>query len=221
MAINTVIFDFDGTVINTNQVIINSWQYTYKAVRGREKPVEHIISSFGEPLHDTMKREFPDHDTDKVTSIYREYQAHHYKDMIELFPGMGELIRGLSGHGYNVGIVTSRMRGTTLNGLNNFGLTEYIGNIVTCEDTDKHKPDPEPALIALRNFGVTADEAIMIGDSMYDIKCAHNAGMRAVLVGWAVAVSEEEKAGPDKPDCIIEKAEDLWAYLTSITDGKA
>ena len=82
--------------------------------------------------------------------------------MTQFYISMGELIRGLSGHGYNVGIVTSRMRGTTLNGLNNFGLTEYIGNIVTCEDTDKHKPDPEPALIALRNFGVTADEAIMV-----------------------------------------------------------
>lgn len=211
MAINTIIFDFDGTLVNTNQVVINSWQHTYRAVEGKEHPEEEIVKTFGEPLQVSMEKAFPNHNVEEMIDIYRGYQINHFTDMIELFPGMEQLIHQLKEKGYGVAIVTSRTRESTMSGLEKFKLTPLIDCIVSCDDTDKHKPHPEPALMALRQMGVTADQALMIGDSMFDIKCAHGAGMKAVLVGWALAVSEAEKSGADRPEYIIEKAEDLFA----------
>ena len=105
------------------------------------------------------------------------------------------------------------MAPSTMAGLRKFGLEDDFDAIVTADDTTKHKPDPEPVLITLEKLGAKPEEALMIGDSMFDIKCAHNAGVKAVLVGWAEAVSEEDLNGPDRPEYFIEKAEDLFEIV--------
>lgn len=209
MAVNTVIFDFDGTVADTNQVIINSWQHAYRTIRGREEEISEIVKSFGEPLDVTMKKVFPSEKAHEAMEIYRSYQVKHFKEMIELFPGMKELFQKLKVLGYRVAIVTSRKRNTTVEGLIAFGLMDYIDYIVTCDDTDKHKPDPEPVNLVLEHFNIEPSEAIMVGDSMFDIKCAHNAGVKAVLVGWHVAVSEADLKGSQGPEHVIEEAMEL------------
>ena len=198
---------------DTNGVVINSWQHTYKTILGNEAPEEEIIKTFGEPLALSMEKAFPETPVNEAIAIYRGYQVRHFEEMIEPFEGMDQLIKDLKKKGYQVGIVTSRMRNTTMQGLEKFGLVSYIDDIVTCDYTSKHKPDPEPVLISLAHFGIKAEEAIMVGDSMFDIKCAHNAGVRAVLVDWAIAVSQEELEGPDGPDYIIKTAGELLEII--------
>ena len=213
MSINTVIFDFDGTLADTNGMVISSWQYTYDML-GVERPSEEVIfGTFGEPLPISMEKAFPDVPVDKSVGLYRENMNRIFEEKIEAFPGTVELIKALKARGCKVGVATSRMKETTMIGLRKFGVVEYLDAIVTMEDTTKHKPDPEPVLISLKKLDAKAEEALMIGDSMFDIKCAHNAGVKAVLVSWALAVSEEEKNGPDAPEFYIEKAEDLLPLL--------
>ena len=212
MKINTILFDFDGTVANTNGLIIDSWQYVYQALTGRRASEEVIKSTFGEPLAISMEKAFPDTPPQQSIDLYREHQKDIYEDMIEPFPGMTELIRELKERNYKIGIVTSRLRNTTMIGLRKFGLLRYIDDIVTCEDTDRHKPDPAPVLIALERLSADPQEALMVGDSRFDIGCAHNAKVKAVLVGWAEAMNGEE-AEEEKPEYIIEKAEDLLRII--------
>lgn len=207
--IDTVLFDFDGTVMNTNEVIINSWQHTFKTLENREEDVEKIIETFGEPLQITMEKLFPNVPIEQSVEIYRSYHRDNFGELISLFPGMKELLAELKQRNYKTAMVTSRLRNTTQQGLEKYEIADYFDTVVTADDTDKHKPDPEPIHIALEKLDSAPERSIMLGDTMFDILCAKNAGVKSVLVSWAMAVTEEEKTGPNKPDYIIEKAEDL------------
>ena len=160
-----------------------------------------------------MARALPQVTVEEGVEIYRSFMREHYTGMIYPFPGMTDLIRKLKEQGYKTGLVTSRVGDTAVQGLEQFELLPHMDCLVTCDDTDKHKPDPEPVQIALRKLSSDPAEAIMLGDTMFDILCARNAGVRSVLVGWQMAVSEEEIQGPDGPDFLIEKPEDLFSLL--------
>ena len=207
--INTVLFDFDGTIMDTNNVILQSWQHTFHTVEGKERPVEEILSTFGEPLYVTMEKMLPQIPVEEGAAIYRGYHYDHFTELISIFPGILELMEELKRRGIKIGLVTSRLRHTTEIGLNKYDMVKYFDAIITCDDTEKFKPDPEPALLALERLNSKPDETLMVGDSLYDILCARGAGIKSALVGWAVAVTEEEKTGKDAPDYIIERAEDL------------
>jgi len=205
--INTVLFDFDGTIMDTCEVIISSWQHTFMTIEGKERPVSEILKTLGEPLDFTMRNLYPDFDTEEAVSIYRSYHVENFGERINLFPGMKELLATLKEKGYKIGLVTSRMTGTTMEGLEKYHIKEYFDVVITADDTKKHKPDPEPVYKALEKLGASPEESIMVGDTDYDILCAKNAGVKSVLVGWALAMPEEA------PDHIIEKAEDLFEIL--------
>jgi len=210
--ITTVLFDFDGTLIDTNEVIIQSFQYTFMQVLGKEMPVEEIIKTFGEPLALTMSKML-DIPPEQAMEIYRSYHYKKFDELIRIFPGMLELVIELKQRGYKLAIVTSRLRNTTIQGLKKYNLESYFDYIVTADDTDKHKPDPAPIHIALEKLHAKPEEALMIGDSMFDILCAHNAGVKSVLVGWAIAVTEEDKTGPSRPTYIVEQADEILSLL--------
>lgn len=211
--IKAVLFDYDGTLMDTNNIILESWQHTFRAIKGQEHPEKELYATFGEPLSYTMERFFPGEDVDRCVEIYRNYQLDHYQKLIEMFPGMVELVKDLKDRGYLTGVVTSRLPSTTFQGLDKYGLTPYFDAVVTCADTDKHKPDPEPALLCLEKLGVQPSEAVMIGDTTYDILCGKRAGVKSGLVGWSVAYTEELLQGETKPDFIMNTAEELYREL--------
>ncbi len=213
MKFNTVIFDFDGTVADTNKLIIDSWQHTYRVLTGREQDEDILKATFGEPLAISLENAFPDVPVDESINIYREHQLEIYEELIEPFNGMPELIKLLKEKGYKVGLLTSRLRPSTMIGLEKFGIVSYFDSIITLENCTKHKPDPEPMLVALKSLEAKPEEAIMIGDSLFDIRCAHNAGVEAALVSWAVALSDPPTEGEDKPEYILNKAEDLLEVI--------
>ncbi len=213
--INTILFDFDGTVMNTNDIILNSWQHTFKTITGKEGDIQLIQSSFGDTLEKSIRDFFPDYSLEEAMDIYRSYQIDKFADSISPFPGMIELVKELKSLGYKVAVVTSRLRTTTMEGLKKYGLDKMFDAIVTMDDCTKHKPDPEPALIAMSKLSSKPEETMMIGDSKFDIGCANNAGVTSVLVGWAVAIFDKDKEGIFKPDYTIEKAEDVLEILNA------
>ena len=214
--VTTVLFDFDGTLVNTNDLIIASWQHTYKHYWGHEVSLEHIIASFGEVLPVTLAREFPDVDVDEACKVYRDYQLHVAEEMIKTFEGIPELLKELNARGYRVAIVTSRTRESALRYLDMLEIMDYFEDLVTCDDTDKHKPDPEPILVCLRKLGISADEAVMVGDSPFDMKCANNAGVKSVLVDWRITDSEKAVVTDAVVDYEIATPMDLMDVLEEL-----
>lgn len=211
--INTVLFDFDGTIMNTNEVIIQSWQHTFRTITGSEVPVEKILATLGEPLELTMSKFFPDIPVQTGLDIYRSWHHEKFTELIRLFPGIHGLLEDLKERSYKMGLVTSRLKLTTMQGVNKFGLDKYFDYILTADDTDKHKPDSAPILIVLDKIGAKPEESIMVGDTMFDILCARNAGVKSVLVDWTIAVTENQKTGSDAPDYIIKKPAELLDIL--------
>ena len=132
---------------------------------------------------------------------------------MKYIPGALEFIKELKAHDIKLAIVTSRLKSSTETGLYKFDIANQFDAFVSCEDTDKHKPDPTPCLIALDKLGVKAEEAVMIGDSKYDIQCAHNAGIKAVLVNWTICLPEEQRVGLNVADWVVDKAEEILDIL--------
>lgn len=216
--INTVLFDFDGTLINTNKVILASWQHTYEHYLGHQVDEEHILKSFGEPLRKTMEREFPGVDPDESMDVYRKFQAQCSDSLVEGFPGIAPLLKELRRRHFKLAIVTSRTRESTDRYLDKFGLRGMFNEVVSCDDTDAHKPDPEPILLMLEKLGLYRDQVIMVGDSAFDIKCANNAEVESVMVGWSAITEAPEEIGDYEADFYIEKPEELLDLLEDLNN---
>ena len=215
--IDTILFDFDGTVMDTTDVVIGSWQHTFRTLEGKERPLEEIFETLGEPLAYTMPKVLPDVDPEEAIEVYRSYHRDNFGSRISVFEGMTELLAELKRRGFKTGLVTSRLGHTTWEGLRKYQLDAYFDVVVSCDDTDKHKPDPTPVFMTLERLGSRPQNSLMLGDTMFDILCAKNAGVRSVLVGWAVAVSQEQIRGEDGPDYVIDKAEDLLTLIEQLS----
>ena len=211
--INTILWDFDGTLVDTNEVILESWQITYEHYYGKRMPVEHITKCFGEPLLVTMAREFPMVDPAESAEVYRSYQRDFAYTKVREIPGVFETVEELTRRGYKQCIVTSRTTESTLRYLELFGKLDAFDGMVTCDDTDSHKPDPEPILLALEKMNCSKDEALMVGDGVFDIKCANNAGVKAVLVGWRITGSGSELIKDAVHDHEAETPEELLRLI--------
>ena len=214
--IDTIIFDFDGTVMDTNNVIIQSWQHTYKTLTGHEGNIDYILSTFGEPLEDSMKNAFPDVPLDVSVQTYRSWHRDNFDSMIELFPGVREMLEKCKVLGYKTGIATSRVEKTLYQGLNKFDILKYFDEIVTVEEVSEHKPAPDCMLKVLAKLDSRSENSIMLGDSRLDILCAHNAGAKAILVGWSASLAGKTKEDfpiGEAPDYIIQTADELFSIL--------
>lgn len=207
--INTILFDFDGTMMNTRDGIISSWKYLFKKVTGKDVSEEFPKNTFGEPLKDSLKKFFPDIPVEESLEIYRGYQRNHHKTMMVPFDGIVETIKELKKRGYKIGLVTSRGENSATEGLKAAGIIDCFGALVTANSCDKHKPEPEPIWLALEKLEAQKEETVMIGDTMYDLKGAKNAGVKSVLVGWSEDIKNADKLGEYKPDFIISKAADI------------
>ena len=208
-----VLFDFDGTLMNTTPIIVRSWNHTTRTLLGRELPMEELAQTFGEPILETCKKLFPDEDPEAAAKIYRDYQNSEKDLMIYMMDGMADLVRGLKARGILTGVVTSRYWKTSPKHLYDFPVQDDFDVFIGGEDSHAHKPDPEPVLMALEKLGAEPAEALLIGDTGFDILCGHNAGVDVVLVNWTLSVPEEKRVGAMKPEYTIDKAEDLYSIL--------
>lgn len=209
-----VIFDFDGTIINTNDVIIASWEATFEHFLGNKESVPVIVSTFGETLEYTISQRFPEHDLSTVLKYYKDFQSEHCAEMVVLFDGIVELLEKLNNRGYKLAIATSRLSGSFREYMDGFELWGYFDACIVKEDVAHHKPHPESCLVALEKLGARPEEAVMLGDTKFDIGCANNAGVDSVLVGWNPLVDAEKIIESGYyPTYIVNSTDELFDIL--------
>ncbi|MDR1271808.1 MAG: HAD-IA family hydrolase [Clostridiales Family XIII bacterium] len=210
--IDTVLFDFDGTLVDTNELILNSWMYAIEKLTDRKADPDEVMRTYGEVLSDSMNKLLPEVSAEVAIETYRAYQKDKYLSSIKLYDGAEPVLKRLKEKGFKTAVVTSRLKVSTMLGLEHFGLTEYFDAIVTANDIENHKPSPEPLQTALAEIGGIPEKAVMVGDTKHDICAAKNAGVISVLVDYSVALPVEKRDGAN-PDIIIESLCDILALL--------
>lgn len=188
-----ILFDLDGTLIDTNRLIIDTFKYTYKQQLGIDVSEKEILLHFGEPLLTTLERYSKDK-AKEMFEVYIKYNESVHDELVKLCSGVIECLEQLKQMGYKMAVVTSKRKVAAIRGLKLFDIEKYFEFMVAVEDTTKHKPEPEPILEALKKFNAHPKEAIMIGDSIFDIESARNAKVDSVLVKWSLADGIQEKA---------------------------
>lgn len=182
--IDTVIFDFDGTLANTNQMIINSFKHIYSVFHNEECDENYVMNTFGEPLALTLTRDFGQYNFEDVIACYREYQNDRFLDEVTLYETVNDTLEYLKSKNIKIGIATSRLKNSTLSALKNFNIEKYFDVVIAADDVEKHKPDKEPLIKAINELKSSPDKTLYVGDSRFDMECAINANATPVLAGW-------------------------------------
>ncbi|GLI09353.1 pyrophosphatase PpaX [Paenibacillus tyrfis] len=205
--IQTVLFDLDGTIVDTNELIIQSFLHTFEGITAEPVTREHIVPNMGRPLIEQMIFFSGREQVDDLVQKYRAFNIAHHDELVREFPYVRETVAKLHAAGVKLGVVTSKIRQTTEMGLKLMGLYDYFGTIVTVDDVEKAKPDPEGIHKAVRELGGDLSSALMVGDSHYDIEAAHNAGIPSVAVAWSLKGTEYLKQY--NPTHIIQDMRDI------------
>lgn len=177
------LFDLDGTILDTTELILESFTYAFQEGLGEPVTREELLVHFGRPLVEQfriMRPALPQVQIDRLTDLYREHNHAEHDRFTTVVPGAEEGLRALARAGYPLGIVTSKRHGMTMHGLERFGLESLFRVVVHMDSTAKHKPHPEPVQHAMQLMGGTPERAAYVGDSPYDMASGRAAGVRTV-----------------------------------------
>lgn len=183
MNIKTVLFDLDGTLIDSNALITASFKHAL-AQYELEFTDEEILQFNGPPLQQTFHKINPGLE-DEMVEVYREYNFKKHEAYIKLFPHVIETIEQLLASDINIGIVTSKLRDAVKLGMGLTGIDRYFETIVTSSDVENTKPHPEPVLKAMHALGGELDSTIIVGDNYHDIVSGQRAGIKTAGVAWS------------------------------------
>lgn len=207
MEFRGLLFDLDGTLLDTNELIIQSFQHTFSSHYKRTVSHEELFPYFGKPLRAAMEALGDGSDAEELIKTYREFNHQHHDTLTTVFDGVEATLEALWQQDVNMAVVTSKTKETALRGLRLFNLDKYFPIVIGCNECENHKPHPEPVIKALANLGLPAQACLMIGDSPFDLISATAAGVRTAAVKWTrvswPAVLEA------KPDYIVYRFDDL------------
>ncbi len=233
--ISTLLFDFDGTLADTTGTILKAMRMTLDALGLPQTDEKQIKSSIGLPLHECIKRagNIPDELGEKAAEYYHLFFRQLLFGSLQaegdaagkavsakpegapvLYEGVKETLEALHGQGYVLGITTSRKRVTLLPMLENFGIRDLFGSIVTADDIEHPKPAPDTVLRALGELDRKPEETLVVGDATYDIEMGRRAGCSTC----GVSFGNQGRALLEtvRPDRIIDSMRELPAVIVQL-----
>ncbi len=215
--LRAALFDFDGTLVDTTELIYQSLRHAAYEVLGREIPREILMANVGQPLPRQMKLI----DAERAEALLESYRLHneeHHDALIGEFPGVEDSLARLRAGSVKIAVVTSKRRFSVNMALKSFpGLGEVVDRFVTMEDTAEHKPHPAPLLKGLEFLGdIPPEEAAYVGDSPFDVAAAKAGCIRSVAVSWG-AFSEDTLRSAE-PDYLVPDLDTAVDLLLGMVD---
>lgn len=208
MPFSTLLFDLDGTLIDSIDLILRSYRHTMRVHRGEEPPDDIWMEGLGTPLSVQFRRWTDDEvEIRAMVETYRTYNLAHHDELVRAYDGVVEQVLRLDAGGKTLGLVTSKMRGGALKGLRLVGIEAAFDVVVGSDEVTHPKPHPEPVLLALERLGRAPSDAVFIGDSRHDIECGRAAGVKTAAVLWGPF--DREHLEDLDPDYWLERPADL------------
>jgi pyrophosphatase PpaX len=206
-----VLFDLDGTVVDSGAIILASMRHATREVLGRDFEDAELMQAVGGPGLEAQMAVFA---PERVDELVRVYRAHNepLHDELEACAGMEDVLVRLHEAGRRLGVVTAKRRSTVELAFASVPIAHLFETVVGGDETEKHKPDPEPLLLAAERMGAAPADCAYVGDSPFDIRAAKAAEMFAVAVTWG-RIHDRSKLEREQPDAIVDTAEELFERL--------
>jgi pyrophosphatase PpaX len=213
--LKAVLFDLDGTLIDSIGLIVDAMHYAFEGFDGTVPADSAWMAGIGTPLFKQLALYARSaEELDLLRERYRAYQFIHHDAVIKEYPGTSAVLENLHARGIVMGIVTSKGDELARRGLELTGLAKYLPVVISADSVTRYKPEPEPVLLALERLGVSAGEALMLGDSPHDISSGNAAGVRTIGALWGPFTREQIAVA--KPSYWMANISELPALLDSI-----
>jgi len=199
--IDAFLFDLDGTLIDSIDLIFASYRHTLSRHSEAAPPDDVWLEGLGTPLREQLRPFAPDQgELEAMVATYRDFNLVHHDAMVRPFPGIRAAVELLKARGLGLAVVTSKARSGLHRGLDACGLDDLFSALVAADDVTRHKPDPTPVLEALDLLGVEAGRAVFVGDSPHDMEAGRRAGTRTAAALW----------GPFPQHQLAKHSPDFW-----------
>ena len=213
--VEAVLFDLDGTLVDTYDLILASQRYATRKVLGRVISDERLMATVGTPLEDQMA----DYTDDpavvaELCAVYREHNARVTDELIKCFDGIVAELACLREAGVRMGVVTSKRADVARLAMDRYDITEFMECLVGGTDTARHKPEPDPVLKGCELLGIDPSACIYAGDSPFDIRAGNAAGCKTLAVTWGMFA--EEKLVAENPTAVAREVSELASTLLAL-----
>lgn len=207
-----MLFDLDGTLVDSGAIILASFRHATQTVLRREIPDHELLAAVGGPgLREQMEAIDPER-AEELIHVYSEHNVGLHDDL-QPCVGILDALETLHGDGRTLGVVTAKRRATLALAFQVLPeLERYFDVTIGAEDTARHKPHPEPLLAALDRLDADAGGAVYVGDSPFDVQAAKAAGIASVAVTWG-RIHSRERLERERPDAVVDDMEQLLGAL--------
>lgn len=205
------IFDLDGTLADTFDLVVSAFSAACRDYLGRELSREEVISRFGPTEIQMVRRELPESHHAKAITILRQFYASHHKRMVRVFDGIPEMLADLHRRRIPMGLMTAKGRDTADITLRELGWTDLFGSVITGDEATRTKPFPDGPLQVAAALGVPPNDCLFIGDAPADIRAGQAAGMKTVWASWHPVYRERIEAL--KPDFVAKTPADVLRLI--------
>jgi pyrophosphatase PpaX len=211
MRFPVVLFDLDGTIVDSGWMILASYRHATQTVLGRDFPDDVLMARVGAGRLEDQMSEFDAEKAVELARAYRDFYAPLHSEL-QAFPGMLELLRRLDAEDRLLGIVSAKRHDIVQLALDALGFGETIDVVVGSDEAQRGKPNPDQILVALDRLDADRDDTAYVGDAPFDIAAAKAAGVHAIGVTWG-GIHARERMESERPDAVVDTAAELNAVL--------